>query len=474
MSDAIPLPRRADLEHYKKLAKDLLRASAKVLAEASSGASRDASGEDAVPGAVRAQDAVEAWALRWMESLARSRGEVWVAAGETATSVTGEAARREVPAQIARDAEAIARRWLALLKKNGAAQPSLADAQFFLAREHGFPSWPKFAEQVRALENAQSPVANFEAAVDAVVAGDERALAALLEKDPTLVKARSLREHRSTLLHYCSANGVEDFRQKTPGNIVAIAGMLLDAGAEVNAESDAYGGGSTALMLTATSVHPKRAGVQIALLELLLERDAAIDIAEGRSTVVASLHNGHGAAAEFLAERGARLDLEGAAGVGALDRVKEFFAVDGGLRASSTAQQLADGFGWACEFGHVGVVEFLLEHGARADMTLGADGVTPLHWAALGGDAEIAQLLLVRGADVDARETRFGGTPLGWALHAWSHRAANDDEERCCEVVATLVRAGASVVGLEGVTDVRMLAALRDLPSRQMRPRREW
>jgi hypothetical protein len=120
------------------------------------------------------------------------------------------------------------------------------------------------------------------------------------------------------------------------------------------------------------------------------------------------------------------------------------------------------------------VVEFLLEHGARADMTLGADRVTPLHWAALGGDAEIAQLLLARGADVNARETRFGGTPLGWALHAWSHRAANDDGERFCEVVATLVGAGASVVGLEGVTDARMLAALRDLASRQMRPRREW
>ena len=58
---------------------------------------------------------------------------------------------------------------------------------------------------------------------------------------------------RRPLLHYVAANGVEDFRQKTPDNIVEIAELLLDAGAEVNAESNAYGGGCTALGLVATS-----------------------------------------------------------------------------------------------------------------------------------------------------------------------------------------------------------------------------
>ena len=245
-------------------------------------------------------------------------------------------------------AERIESRWQELRKKKGVGPLLLADAQYFLAREHGFLSWPKFAEQLRALESAQSSVTSFEAAADAIVVGEELALATLLREDPTLAKARSLREHRSTLLHYCSANGVEDYRQRTPENIVTMARMLLDTGAEVNAESDAYGGGSTTLMLTATSVHPERVGVQTALMELLLERGAAID---GRSsTVNACLQNGRGAAAEFLAGKGARLDLEGAAGVGALDRVKEFFAEDGSLKAPATRQQLADGFGWACEF----------------------------------------------------------------------------------------------------------------------------
>jgi len=76
---------------------------------------------------------------------------------------------------------------------------------------------------------------------------------------------------------YVSANGIEDFRQKTPKNSVEIAKLLLDAGAEVNAESDAYGGRPTTLRLTATSCHPEAAGLSIPLMELLISRGAPIE-----------------------------------------------------------------------------------------------------------------------------------------------------------------------------------------------------
>jgi hypothetical protein len=65
---------------------------------------------------------------------------------------------------------------------------------------------------------------------------------------------RSQRTHQAPLLHYVAANGIKDFRQKTPRGIVEIANLLLEAGADVNAESNAYGGGCTALGLVATSV----------------------------------------------------------------------------------------------------------------------------------------------------------------------------------------------------------------------------
>src|SRR5262249_56558477 len=92
----------------------------------------------------------------------------------------------------------------------------------------------------------------------------------------------------------------------------------------------------TTLGLTATSWHPKNAGVQIPLMELLIDHGAIIDGPDGGSAVNGCLHNGRGEAAEFFASHGARLDLEGAAGVGRLDVVKSFFNNDGSLEPPAT------------------------------------------------------------------------------------------------------------------------------------------
>lgn len=400
MSDAIPLTPRPNLEQYKKLAKDLQRACK----------SND-------PRAIRD------WAAGW----ARRIAELLSSPGP-----------RE-------QAEHIAQRWREFQK--GKEQVcKLSDAQFFLAREHGFSSWPKFAKHVESVSRANSPTANFEAAADAIVAGEVEIIRKLLRENPSLIRARSERDHHSTLLHYVSANGVEDFRQKTPKNIVAVAKLLLDTGAEVDAESEAYGGGSTTLGLVATSVHPERAGVQEELMQLLIDRGAEIDHLSGggnrRSIVNACLANGRGKAAEFLAEHGAQLDLEGAAGVGRLDAMKQFFAEDGSLQTSATQRQLESGFAWACEYGRIEVVEFLLKKGIDFSEPLRSNGETGLHWAAFSGHAGIVKLLLEHGARVDVRDKTYDGTPLDWTLYAWNN--SSDRHGRYYEVVRLLVRAGAN------------------------------
>ena len=259
----------------------------------------------------------------------------------------------------------------------------------------------------------------FESAADAVVDGRAEAIAGLLADEAGLIRARSPRPHRATLLHYVSANGVEDQRQRTPPNAVGIARLLLDAGAEVDAVL--ADGGSATLALVASSVHPQRAGLQIPLIELLLERGASIDgVPGGCRPVNAALANGRPAAAEVLANRGAALDLEAAAGLGRMDVLAGFFAPDGSLRGGATREQAQAGFMWACEYGRDAAVEFLLAHGVG----IGArdrNGMTGLHWAVVGARPETIRLLLLRGAQLDA-VNGYGGTVLGQAV--WS--AEND------------------------------------------------
>ncbi|MPZ16295.1 MAG: ankyrin repeat domain-containing protein [Luteitalea sp.] len=331
---------------------------------------------------------------------------------------------------------------------------TLADAQFVLAREHGFESWPKFAKHIGAVTE-QSPSDRIwraaEEAVDAIVTGDARTVERLLHANPDLVHARSTRTHRSTLLHYVGANGVEGFRQRTPKNAVRIADILLSAGSDIDATAGMYGG-STTLGLMATSIHPVTAGVQEELMAFLLDRGASVGDATGTaawSHLINGCHaNGRGKAAEFLAKRAPGLDLEAAAGAGRLDVVKSFFTSDGPLKGNTTETQMRDGFTWACEYGRSDVVDFLLQQGVDVNAKLKHDGQTGLHWAAYGGHPGTVRVLLRRNAHVNAKDERFGGTPLGWALYAWGgseRRTASSSGHY--DVVEILVDAGATVDG---------------------------
>ena len=145
-----------------------------------------------------------------------------------------------------------------------AAAFSLEEARLTIAREHGFAGW----DEVRALGAARLD-GSFEAALDALLAGDLETLRGMIEAEPDLVRRRSRFGHRATLLHYIGANGVETQRQKTPLNAVALARLLIERGAEVGAEAGMYGGGQTTLGLVKTSAHPAAAGVTPELCALL-------------------------------------------------------------------------------------------------------------------------------------------------------------------------------------------------------------
>ena len=376
------------------------------------------------------------------DELPWKRAEDAVVAGDAATLQSilrthGEALRAGVPST-----------WL------GGLAPSYteADARAIIAREHHVAGWAAWSALAAARADPASPVARFEAAVDAIVSGDLATLQRLLRADPTLVRARSTRLHGSTLLHYVGANGVEGFRQRTPPNIVAIAAALLDAGADIDAVAGIYGGGSRTLMLVATSVHPMVAGVQNELMAFLLGRGARVGDEPGSeawSKLIRDCHaNGRPGAAQFLAaeadRHGVELDLEAAAGLGRLDRVRAFFAADGSL-TGATPEQRRDGFTWACEYGHAEVVRFLAAHGVDVRERLPKHhGQTGLHWAAWGAHVDTVQVLLDAGCPVDTRDERFYGTALGWALYAWGGGHAKAGDPRYIEVARRLVAAGAT------------------------------
>jgi ankyrin repeat protein len=403
--DALPLPQRPNLERYKKLAKELVKACG----------SKD-------------KDAIGDWAEKWVLALAKQSGiqftrQLPVAVSPWIDKVEGFAQRKMAEA---------------------GGRCRLGDAQFIIARSHGFNSWPKFSKHLQALSQKTSRIARFETAADAIIKGDLKTLKRLIHEDPELVRARSSREHGATLLHYVSANGVEGYRQKTPQNIVEITHVLLKAGAEVDAEADVYGGGATTLGLVATSIHPYLAGVQNPLMQILLDHGAEIDhktsAGNKQSSVMGALANGRGEAAVYLAERGAHLSLQAAAGVGRLDVVKGFFSDDGSRKAKTTKKQVQSAFSYACGWGRKNVVEFLLDK----DVDLangGGDGQTPLHCAAICGHLEMIKFLLKFKPPLEARNI-YGGTVLGQTLWSAAH---GGNPKVYAEIIETLISAGAKV-----------------------------
>lgn len=311
---------------------------------------------------------------------------------------------------------------------------SLADAQLVVARTHHIESWPKLLQYVESIERADPAVSRFEDAADAIIHGKLELLKTLLQQNPELIRQRSTRAHQSTLLHYVSANGVEDYRQITPANIVAVARLLLDAGAEVDAHSNAYGGGSTTLGLTATSAHPRLAGVQNALIDLLVERGAVVGRIDANGGIVRGcVANGCPEAAAHLVKLGATLDnIYGAAGIGRLDVVQQLFA-----GSSQKEREAALIVAAQCE--QLSVVQFLLDNGVDV---AASNGMTALHWAAANGNLPMMNLLINRGAPLESLN-EYGGTVLSSTLwFAYHARPADFAARNYPAVFDQLIAAG--------------------------------
>jgi hypothetical protein len=424
--DTLPLPPRPDIDQYRRRAKSL----------AAAANSRD-------------PDAVRAWATQWLSALTRALG--WEVTpfiqhsfDRAVEELTREAARRVAESK----------------QRN---RPfALADAQHLVAQAHSFDHWAAFADHVQGLTVVDPAHADFEAAADAIVNGDVVSLDRLLATNPGLVHARSHRKHHATLLHYVAANGVEDFRQRTPPDAIAIATRLLDAGAEVDALADTYSRDAyqTTMNLLVSSVHPADAGLQSALVELLLDRGAAIDgPGNDSSPIMTALAFGYPRTAETLMRRGARIsNVAIAASLGRLDLVRELVVDRNTLSRQEPLRvpfwvhipedapgQIARAMVVSCRFQQPEVARFLIEIGVDVS-SADHDNMTALHWASATGLLEVMPLLIDRGAPLEVRNT-WGGTVLDSTVYfAMNQPVAGADYPA---VIERLLAAGADIEAVD-------------------------
>ncbi len=418
--DTLPLPPSPRIEQYRKRAKALVSAAE----------SNDPS-------------AVHEWAHGWIESLART-------------------IRPDMPPFVRDSIDRACGRIEARIRdrRSGSASKPfvLADAQHLIAEAHGFATWAAFAAHVEDAEGTKTRRDDFERAADAVVSGDMSALESLVRANPRLIHARSQRVHHATLLHYVAANGVEDFRQKTPRNAVDVARFLLESGSDVDASADTYDGGhwQTTMNLLVSSAHPAEARLQAALVDALVDFGGAVDGPRGdESPIMTALDFGYIAPAETLARRGARVDnVVTAAALGRLDLVRRF-VVDKNTLApgvplvapawrklpSDPTLHIELAFAWSCKFGHSAVAEFFLDIGVSPNARDGQK-MTVLHWAAPNGMTEVVNKLLALGAPLEVKNA-WEGTVLASTIHFAVHMPVNGVDY--VAVIERLIASGADV-----------------------------
>lgn len=240
-----------------------------------------------------------------------------------------------------------AKRRLAELREVDA-DAQLADAQFELARQYGFPSWRALKAHVDSLTVAGQ-------LVDAARKGDVNMLAALLDKDPGGLHVRS-KPYEWSLLHHAASQGH-----------LAAVNCLLARGLDVNVREkgdDTY------------AMHWAAAAGHLAVVRRLADSggdvvgrgdDHELEVIGWATCWDGCDDDAHRAVAEFLVSRGAPHHIFSAIAMNLADEVRRIVAADS---SALTRRQSRN-----------------------------EDHRTPLHFAVLKNRPEMIALLLELGAD---------------------------------------------------------------------------
>jgi len=346
----------------------------------------------------------------------------------------------------------------------------LHQAQFAVARDYGFSSWPRLVHYLRdAAELSVDPGALDEDALDAAdrfcswasLRYNETdapprwdAAATLLTAEPDVVDrhiwaAASAADPAALARHLTSRPALANTGGgpfgwvplmylcysrvpfcRTADEVTAAAILLLDAGADPNAGYLWCGLSTPFTVLTGVfgegEQGPRRQPrhpFAPELASLLLTRGA------------------HPADQQTLYNRMFRADdshLELLFEHGLADAGPSPWELRLGEAMESRDEMWRRQVDWAAEHGFTGRLDLLARHGidvAGVDVVapvfpddpnaLDDEGATALHQAAWAGDLELIRRLLDAGADTTMTDRRFGSTPLAWAEHAYQTEAAD-------------------------------------------------
>ncbi|KAF7968171.1 hypothetical protein HWV62_31716 [Athelia sp. TMB] len=192
-----------------------------------------------------------------------------------------------------------------------------------------------------------------------------------------------------------------------------IAQLLLERGANVNARGGKY----------CTALQAASYGEEFKIVKLLLEKGADVNATgeEHGTALQAASHRGHLEIARLLLDQGADMNASGGEYGTALQAASyrghleiSRLLLENGADMNATGGQYGTALQAASYQGEFRIANLLLEEGVDVNATGSHDG-TALQAASLYGSVETVQLLLEKGADVNAT-----GGQYGTALHAAS------------------------------------------------------
>lgn len=259
------------------------------------------------------------------------------------------------------------------------------------------------------MDKPEIPHPLFREAIAAIDAGDITALEQLLALHPEIVSERleiptEAYFQQPYLLWFIADNPIRT--GTLPDNITDSAAVIIRA-IQQHAPDTLQRQLNYTLGLVATGSTPRNCGVQLPLMDLLLDAGA---IANG---ALGALAHGNVSAAKHLLDRGEALTLPVAACLGLTSSVERLGPV-----ASKEIREVA--LAAAAYYGQTNIISLLLEMELDINAFPHAkcsfhNHTTALHQAVSSGSLDAVKILVHAGARLDIKDRIFHGTPLDWA-----------------------------------------------------------